>query len=84
MRIFDHLQFRSRMRDALRGPVGMPDSAATGLAATPDGDATARAAMAREQLTLRKPRAISGRPASFEAYYVSNSQRERDRKLFSR
>jgi phosphatidylserine/phosphatidylglycerophosphate/cardiolipin synthase-like enzyme len=35
-------------------------------------------------LTLRKPTAISGRPAWFEAYYRPGSQRETDRKLFSK
>ena len=34
-------------------------------------------------LTLRKPKAISGKAAWFEAYYVPGSQRERDRRLFS-
>ena len=64
-RIFDHLHFRSRMRDALKGPK--------------KGKATAA-----DKLTLRKPTAISGKAAWFEWYYVANSQRERDRKLFSR
>jgi phosphatidylserine/phosphatidylglycerophosphate/cardiolipin synthase-like enzyme len=38
---------------------------------------------ATEKLTLDKPTAISGKPAWFEKYYVANSQRERDRLLFS-
>jgi hypothetical protein len=33
-------------------------------------------------LTLKKPTAISGKPAWFEPYYVPNTQKERDRKLF--
>ena len=36
-------------------------------------------------LTLRKPTAISGEPQPwFAEYYVADTQRERDRKLFSR
>lgn len=66
LRIFDHLHFRSRMRDALKGPK------------------KGKAATAADKLTLRKPTAISGKAAWFEGYYVANSQRERDRKLFSR
>jgi hypothetical protein len=38
----------------------------------------------RDPLTLRKPTALSGKPAWFEEYYVPDSQRERDRLLFSR
>lgn len=34
-------------------------------------------------LTLRKPKAISGKPAWFEEYYVEGSQKEDDRLLFS-
>jgi phosphatidylserine/phosphatidylglycerophosphate/cardiolipin synthase-like enzyme len=37
-----------------------------------------------EKLTLRKPTAITGKQAWFEKYYVAGSQREGDRKLFSR
>jgi phosphatidylserine/phosphatidylglycerophosphate/cardiolipin synthase-like enzyme len=33
-------------------------------------------------LTLHKPRAITGKPAWFEEYYVADTQRERDRQLF--
>jgi hypothetical protein len=38
----------------------------------------------RDSLKLRKPRAISGEPAWFEAYYVTGSQKEHDRLLFAR
>jgi phosphatidylserine/phosphatidylglycerophosphate/cardiolipin synthase-like enzyme len=65
LRIFDHLHFRSRMRDALKGKK------------TNNQQAT-------EKLTLRKPKAISHKDAWFEEYYVPGSQREGDRKLFSR
>jgi phosphatidylserine/phosphatidylglycerophosphate/cardiolipin synthase-like enzyme len=65
LRIFDHLHFRSRMRDALKGKK------------TNDQQAM-------EKLTLRKPKAISHKDAWFEEYYVPGSQREGDRKLFSR
>jgi phosphatidylserine/phosphatidylglycerophosphate/cardiolipin synthase-like enzyme len=37
----------------------------------------------RKALTLRKPRAISGKAAWFEAYYVVGSQRMKDRQLFA-
>jgi len=40
------------------------------------------AAMA--ELTLKKPAAISGKPAWFTDFYAAGSQKERDRKLFSR
>jgi len=36
-----------------------------------------------ELITLRKPSAISGKPAWFEDYYVAGSHGERDRLLFS-
>jgi phosphatidylserine/phosphatidylglycerophosphate/cardiolipin synthase-like enzyme len=64
LRVFDHLHFRSRMRDALK-------------------DKTKKSTATRE-LSLQKPRAISGRPAWFERFYVAGSHLEADRKLFSR
>lgn len=63
LRIFDHLHFRSRMKEALKDKKGKK---------------------AAEKLTLGKPTAISGKEAWFEKYYVADSQRERDRLLFSR
>jgi phosphatidylserine/phosphatidylglycerophosphate/cardiolipin synthase-like enzyme len=65
LRVFDHLHFRSRMRDALK-------QTGSGHAKAP------------ESLKLRKPTAISGKPAWFPEYYVAASQRERDRELFAR
>lgn len=62
LRLFDHLHFRSRMKDALQGT---------------------KAQKKAEALTLKKPTAISGQPAWFEQYYVPDSERERDRMLFS-
>ncbi len=38
----------------------------------------------KDKLILHKPTAISHEPAWFEEYYVAGSQREGDRKLFSR
>jgi hypothetical protein len=35
-------------------------------------------------LTLRKPTALSGKPAWFERFYVAGSQLEQDRTLFAR
>jgi len=61
--MFDHLQFRDRMRDALKVKK------------------TRKAKLAA--LTLRKPTAISGKPAWFEDCYVQGSQRSADRVLFS-
>jgi phosphatidylserine/phosphatidylglycerophosphate/cardiolipin synthase-like enzyme len=63
LRIFDHLHFRSRMRDAAKEKKGEKKP--------------------KEPLALRKPKAISGKPAWFEEYYVPGSQHEGDRKLFS-
>ncbi len=37
----------------------------------------------KEPLALRKPKAISGKPAWFEQYYVPGSQHKGDRNLFS-
>jgi hypothetical protein len=37
----------------------------------------------KEALTLSKPTAISQKPAWFESSYAAESQRDRDRKLFS-
>ena len=62
LRLFDHLHFRSRMKEAAQG-TKVQKQAAT--------------------LALKKPTAISGQPAWFEQYYVANSERERDRMLFS-
>jgi len=58
LRIFDHLQFRTKMQKA----------------ASPKS---------KDPMTLQKPTAISGKPAWFEKFYVSGSQEENDRKLFS-
>jgi phosphatidylserine/phosphatidylglycerophosphate/cardiolipin synthase-like enzyme len=61
--VFDHLHFRDRMRDALKGK---------------------KSAKAKtEALTLKKPSAISGKPAWFDDAYADGSQRAADRKLFS-
>ena len=64
LRVFDHLHFRDRMKEAGKKP---PASQAKS-----------------DSLTLRKPTAITGKPAWFEEYYVPGSQKERDRILFAR
>jgi phosphatidylserine/phosphatidylglycerophosphate/cardiolipin synthase-like enzyme len=65
VRVFDHLHFRNRMKEA---------------AAKPKPNAPPP-----KPLTLRKPIAISGdQKPWFADYYVADSQRERDRKLFSK
>ena len=58
LRVFDHLHFRSVMKDS-----------------TTDKKVT---------LALRKPKAITGKASWFEAFYVPDSQKLRDRELFSR
>ncbi|MGJ5208405.1 phospholipase D-like domain-containing protein [Bradyrhizobium sp. HKCCYLR20261] len=65
-RVFDHLQFRNRMRDAFKGNTEKQ-----------------RSAPAPSAITLRKPTALSGKPAWFERFYFESSQAERDRLLFS-
>jgi phospholipase D-like protein len=64
VRVFDHLHFRSRMKDAF--------------------SSARRSGRPSPALVLRKPTAISGKPAWFEEYYESGTQRESDRLLFSR
>jgi len=75
VRVFDHLHFRSVMQDAL-GKKKKPAAAAKGNAKTAK-------APTLPPLVLRKPTAISGAPAWFSGYYVSGTQKEHDRKLFS-
>jgi phosphatidylserine/phosphatidylglycerophosphate/cardiolipin synthase-like enzyme len=73
LRVFDHLHFRSVMKDALETPSGKKKSAKA-------ADAPAKGA-----LTLQKPTAISGKKHSwFDRFYLPESQLESDRKLFSR
>lgn len=62
LRMFDHLHFRTNMRDS---------------------EKKNKAKKKPEPITLKKPTAISGKPAWFEQYYLPGTQRERDRKLFS-
>jgi phosphatidylserine/phosphatidylglycerophosphate/cardiolipin synthase-like enzyme len=63
LRLFDHLHFRSRMKDSQTVKKGKKST---------------------DTMALHKPTAISGEPAWFEEYYAADSQRERDRLLFSR
>jgi phosphatidylserine/phosphatidylglycerophosphate/cardiolipin synthase-like enzyme len=56
IRVFDHLEFRSKMQQAPK---------------------------TNDPLTLKKPTALSGKPAWFEKFYVADSQLARDRSLFS-
>ena len=72
LRVFDHLHFRSVMQDKLTPkPVARRNSG------------NRRPAAPAEVLALRKPSAISGKPAWFEPYYQPGSQKERDRELFA-
>src|SRR4029077_9365880 len=70
LRIFDHLHFRVRMQNALGPKKGKGSSKKT-------------TQQQKDQLTLQKPTAISGKPAWFAGYYEKDSQKEDDRKLFS-
>jgi hypothetical protein len=96
LRVVDHLHFRVRMEEAGVAPPQSaplpPVRAATPVGAAAIGGgapaaapaAPATEAQVREKLTLKKPKAISGKDAWFERYYVAGSQREGDRKLFSK
>lgn len=66
VRVFDHLNFRNRMRDSF-GPK----------------DKKLKEATEPQQIALRKPTKISGKPAWFEPSYKKNTQKWRDRLLFS-
>jgi phosphatidylserine/phosphatidylglycerophosphate/cardiolipin synthase-like enzyme len=70
LRVFDHLHFRTRMKEA--------DKKAAGKKKATGANAKVK------ELTLRKPRAISGQASWFEEYYVPESQKEHDRTLFAR
>jgi len=73
VRVFDHLHFRTLMKEALTNP---PAPAA------PAGGGTAKPKPA--PLTLRKPSALSGgADAWFTPAYTPGTQAENDRKLFS-
>jgi phosphatidylserine/phosphatidylglycerophosphate/cardiolipin synthase-like enzyme len=66
VRVFDHLNFRNRMRDAFGAK-----------------EKKLKDDKEPKELTLQKPSKISGKPAWFERYYTKNSQKWRDRRLFS-
>ena len=64
LRIFDHLHFRTVMKDATKKKAGDPEKEFV--------------------LKLRKPKAIVAAKWNwFEPYYVPDSQKEKDRQLFS-
>jgi hypothetical protein len=69
VRVFDHLHFRARMKEAQDAAAKKPAGA---VAKKKDG------------LTLRKVTKPGGGPAWFEPWYVKGSQKARDRELFSR
>jgi len=72
LRIFDHLHFRVLMEGALGAKKGKSMSRGK-----------KPSAQASETLTLKKPTAISGKPAWFPSYYKQGSDQEADRLLFS-
>jgi hypothetical protein len=95
LRVFDHLHFRTLMSDAFAGANkdGDPKAAvakttrskaAVTVAPTPDTATPPNKATALAALTLKKPTAISGKPAWFTDFYNADTQQERDRILFSR
>jgi len=95
LRVFDHLHFRTLMSDAFAGANkdGDPKAAvakttrskaAVTVAPTPDTATPPNKATALAALTLKKPTAISGKPAWFTDFYKADTQQERDRILFSR
>ncbi len=68
LRVFDHLHFRTRMKEA-------------GVRPNPPKKKTASKKRV-DHLVLKKPASVSHTAAWFEKYYVPDSQNERDRELF--
>jgi hypothetical protein len=76
LRVFDHLHFRSVMKDVLGGQKPKKGSKKADANTDPKKE---------DALTLKKPIAISGKKNTwFDRYYVAESQLEKDRTLFSR
>ncbi len=71
LRVFDHLHFRLRMKDAKTGK-------------TKTAKKSPKKSTTPTTLELAKPTKISGKPAWFERFYEAGSQKENDRKLFAR
>ena len=99
LRVFDHLHFRTLMSDAFASgkqagaktakakaakPSAKKSKAATPAAPSPATATRPSKTAAVAALTLKKPTAISGKPAWFVDFYTAGTQREHDRKLFSR
>jgi hypothetical protein len=80
LRIFDHLHFRVRMEDASGGGSGIK-KADKGVRKTTKPKKTAK--QTEKELTLAKPKAISGEANWFERYYKAGTQDQNDRQLFS-
>ena len=76
LRVFDHLHFRSVMKDVLGGEKPKKGAKKADANTEPKKD---------DALTLKKPIAISGKKNTwFDRFYVAESQLEKDRTLFSR
>ncbi len=76
LRVFDHLHFRTVMKDVLGTKSPKQKGAKKAAALDPKKE---------DALTLKKPIAISGKKNTwFDRYYVAGSQLEKDRTLFSR
>jgi phosphatidylserine/phosphatidylglycerophosphate/cardiolipin synthase-like enzyme len=93
LRVFDHLHFRTVMSDAFAGAnkdgaaavaKTTRSKAAVTVPPTPDTATPPNKAVALAALILKKPTAISGKPAWFTDFYKADTQQERDRILFSR
>ena len=69
IRVFDHLHFRTMMKEAFDGQAKPADAAG--------------AKKATAALTLKKPQALSGQPPWFASSYQAGTQAENDRKIFS-
>ncbi|HKO71595.1 MAG TPA: phospholipase D-like domain-containing protein, partial [Bradyrhizobium sp.] len=80
LRVFDHLHFRSAMSKAFGNG---STKAARGKAAAKAG-ARGGKVQSQDEMKLSKPTAISGKPSWFAGYYQKDTQKERDRLLFSR
>ncbi len=74
----------SKKKAAKKGKKAAKTRKATKTAAATSRAATKKSGQVESSLTLSKPTAISGKPAWFAEFYQAGTQKELDRKLFSR
>jgi hypothetical protein len=90
LRVFDHLHFRTNMSDAFddtdkaKAAKRLSGKSRRKTAAASSTASRRSSPSAVAKLMLQKPTAISGKPAWFIEFYKPGTQKERDRKLFSR